>query len=74
MHHSNYAYLKFLNKNIILLSNASPRLLFWTIILFSIDASKDWTMADDAIMSSSFSVALVQDEELEEASINMNVS
>jgi hypothetical protein len=31
-------------------------------------------MADDAIMSSSFSVALVQDEELEEASINMNVS
>ncbi len=65
---------KFLDKNIIHFSNASPRLLFWTTILFFVDASKDWTMADDAIMFSSLLVMLIENEKLKESPIDVNVS
>jgi hypothetical protein len=49
-------------------------LLFWTTILFFVDASKDWTMADDAIMFSSLLVMLIENEKLKESPIDVNVS
>jgi hypothetical protein len=42
--------------------------------LFFVNADKDQTMVDDATMSSSLPITLIQNEELEEALINMNVS
>ncbi len=73
LHCNNCAYLKFLDKNIILISNASPRLFCLIIILFSVDTSKDRTIMNDAITSSSLSVMPIQDEELEKTSIYVNV-
>jgi hypothetical protein len=51
---------------------------FELLFFLFINTSKDQTMVDNAITSSSFPVVLVQDEKLEEefeeASIDMNVS
>jgi hypothetical protein len=41
--------------------------------LFSVDTSKDRTIMNDAITSSSLSVMPIQDEELEKTSIYVNV-
>jgi hypothetical protein len=48
--------------------------LFSTTFYLFIDIGKDRTMADDATTFSFLLVMLVQDEELEEAPIDMNVS
>jgi hypothetical protein len=42
--------------------------------LFFIDANKDQTIRDDAIMSSSLPIMPIQNEELEETPIYVNVS
>jgi hypothetical protein len=49
-------------------------LLFQAILLFFVDVGKDPNMADDATMFSNPLVVPIQNEELEDAPFNVNVS
>jgi hypothetical protein len=69
MHRYNYAYFKFLDKNIIIFSNASPRLLFWIIVLYSVDVSKDLALCLHLFQLHQYNM-----KELKEAPIDVNVS
>ncbi len=73
LHRHNCAYLKFPNKTSSFF-RIQVQGYYFQLLFFLVDACKDRTITNDAITSSSILVMLVQDEELEEASIHVNVS
>lgn len=61
-------------KTLNLLQMQVPSLLFRAILLFFVDVGKDPNTVDDATMFSNPLVVPIQNEKLEEASFNVNVS
>jgi hypothetical protein len=67
-----YAYRNFLNKGNNPLRMQVPNCFSYLLVF--VDANENFVMVDDVIMSLNPPVALVEKEELEEASLNVNVS
>jgi hypothetical protein len=62
-----------LNKKASTPSERKYHIVFVTILVF-VDASENLVMADDVAMPSNPPISLVEKEELEEASLDVNVS
>jgi len=62
-----------LNKKALTPSERKYHIVFVTILVF-VDASENLVMADDVTMPSNPPISLVEKEEFEEASLDVNVS